>query len=113
MSRSGNQNIKGSVRVEIIGGNAAQFVAGTNSGIFATVVRTGVGTYQATLLAANPISLNGSGVVQPQLEGTVLGIITHQIASGTLIEVRTFDNAGPPAPADLPFSLRIRERFVG
>ncbi len=113
MSRSGNQNLNGMVRAEIIGGPDIQFVAGTNSGRYASITRNGVGSYTVNVALATPVPLDGSSVPDIQLEGTALGIATSQISSATTIEVRTFDNAAPPVLADLPFALRLQERFVG
>ncbi len=116
MSRSGNQNLKGQVRAEIVAGPDVQFIAGTSSGLFASIDRNGVGNYQALVNPGTPLdSTNDTTPVDGQIEGATRGLITTSLTNDTTLEIRTFieNGAGAPIATDLGFSLRVWERFLG
>ena len=104
-----NLNTKGSVRCEVIGGPDIQFVADTNSGLFASIVYNGVGLY--ILNYARPVA--PSDQLQLQLEGTAPGSLVSNRVDSTTEAIAAFNAAGNPAPAEQDFSAVMFERFVG
>ena len=112
MSRVGNQNTKGQVRAEIIGGPDIQFVEGSNSGLFTSITYNGVGSYTLGVNPGTPLPTDGSAKIGAQIEGAVAGNVTTAQTDSTTIEVRTF--AGfPPVAADVGFGLTVTEQLFG
>ena len=111
MAYSGPVRSKASVRV-VQTAIAADFVAGTNSGLFAAITFIANGDHTIDL---DPDLLPGPILEQDtfdaSIEGVLEGLIVIERVSATQIRVRTFDTF--PALAFRDYSLDMNTVFFG
>lgn len=103
----------GSVRVGIAAG-VPSFVAGSNSGLFTSIVDNGVGDFTLNIDPNQPVQFsNGRARAKVTVEGAAEGLAIVIAPDNTTLNVLIFDDANPAAAADLPFNVVITDQLVG